>query len=339
LRHVTSQNFTGDGFYIYDGSDDATVYDVLSTRNDRNGLTLGGSTNITTVTKSQFLGNKAEQFDSEGGAQGGPINHVTLVSNVFDAQGASDDFVLTMTGSSASVRSSFWTVTDNTVNGSALAVWITDVVYTRNQGVNPSSKPAIYVYRFSDRIRIANNVLADTGPAAFDAGAIVYIVGTDPGQAPGGVVVEDNVLSTVQSAIGVSAICARDVEIINNTITGAGIQRASEAGLFVRATRVDEPVQSIILQRNTISNFGNYGVLLGGNGAAQIKKVDITGNTFSDTSAVATMRTALNLNDGLNEALDVTVGSNTLSGGTTTLLINPPVGTPGAIGGTRWLTP
>jgi hypothetical protein len=151
------------------------------------------------------------------------------------------------------------------------------------------------------------------------------------------VVVEDNVLSTVQSAIGVTAVCARDVAILHNTITGAGIQRASEAGVFVRTTRVDEPVQSVLLQRNTISNFGSYGVFLGGNGAAQINKVDITGNTFSDTSAVATMRTALNLNDGLNEALDVTVGSNTLSGGTTTLLINPPAGTAGAINGTRWV--
>lgn len=339
LRHVTSQHFTGDGIYIYNGSNDATLYDVLSTGNDRNGLTLGGGTDITTVTKSQFLGNKAEQFDSEGGAQGGPINHVTLVSNVFDAQGVSDDYVLTMTGSSAAVRSSSWTVTDNTVNGAALAVWITDVTYVRNHGVNPSSKPAVQVYRTSDRIRIANNTLANTGPAVFDAGAIIYIVGTGAGQCPGTVVVEDNTLSTAQSAIGVTAICTRDVRVINNTITGAGVARTNEAGLFIRTTRVEEPMESVIVQRNTISNFANYGLGLGGNGAAVIKKVDITGNTFSDTSPVPTMLTALFLNDGLNEALDVTVGSNTLSGGTTTLITHPPAGTPTAISGTRWVMP
>jgi hypothetical protein len=339
LQHVTSQHFTGDGFYIYDGSDDATVYDVLSTGNDRNGLTLGGGTDVTTVVKSRFLANQAEQFDSEGGPQGGPIDHVTLVGNVFDAQGASDDFVLTMTGSSADVRSAYWTVTDNTVNGSALALWITDVVYARNHGVNPSSKPAVYVYRTSDRIRIANNILADTGPAAFDTGGIVHILGTNVGQAPGTVVVEDNTLSTAQPAFGVVAICARDVQILHNTVTGAGVQRASESGVFVRTTRVEEPVQSIIVQRNTIRNFGQYGLLLGGNGAALIQKVDISGNAFGDTSPAPTMLTALNLNDGLDETLDVTIGANTLSGGTTRLLINPPGGTPGPLDGTRWVMP
>lgn len=336
LRHVTSQHFTGDGIYIYNGSNDATLYDVLSTGNDRNGLTLGGGTDITTVTKSQFLGNKVEQFDSEGGS---PINHVTLVSNVFDAQGASEDYVLTMTGTSATVRSSYWTVTDNTVNGGALALYITDVTYERNHGVNPSNKPAVYVYRTSDRVRIANNTLVNTGLIKFDAGAIVYIVGTDPGQCPGTVVVEDNTLSTAQSAIGVTAICTHHVQIINNTITGAGVAKTNEAGLFIRTTRVQDPMESVIVQRNTISNFANYGLGLGGNGTAVIQKVDITGNTFRDTSPVPTMLTALYLNDGLNEALDVTVGSNTLEGGTTTLLTHAPGGTAMAISGTRWVMP
>jgi hypothetical protein len=340
LRHVTAQNFSGDGFYIYDGSDDATAQDVRSTGNDRNGLTLGGGTDTTTVVKSQFVGNKAEQFDSEGGPQGGPINHVTLIGNVFDAQGASDDYVLTMTGSSASVRSASWTVTDNTVNGAALALWITDVVYARNHGVNPSTKPALYVYRTSDRIRISNNTLADTGPASFDAGGIIYIVSTNVGQSPDNVVVEDNTLSTTQPANGVTALGVRDVQIVHNTITGAGAARTSEAGVFVRTTHVDEPVEHVIVQRNTIANFGNYGVLLGGNGAAQIKRVEITGNAFRDTSVVPTMVTALNLNEGsFNQALDVTVGSNTLSGGTTTLLVHPPAGVAGAIDGTRWKIP
>ncbi len=339
LRGVTSQRFTGDGFYIYDGSDDASIFDVSSRENDRNGLTLGGGTDGTTVVKSQFVANKAEQFDSEGGAWGGPINHVVLVGNLFDAQGASDDFVLTMTGSSADVRSSWWTVTDNTVNGSALAVWITDVMYARNHGVNPSSKPAVYVYRSSDRIRIVDNVLADTGPAAFDTGGIVYVVGTNPGQSPGGVVIMDNQLSTVQSAFGVVAICVRDVQIVNNKITGAGMQRDDESGVFVRTTRVDEPVQGVLVQRNTIGNFGSFGLMVGGNGAAQIKKLVISENTFIDSSVVPTMLTALNLNDGLDEALDVTVASNTISGGTTTLLIHPPKGSTTPIDGTKWVLP
>ena len=48
---------------------------------------------------------------------------------------------------------------------------------------------------------------------------------------------------------------------------------------LVTGIRVEEPMESVIVQRNTISNFANYGLGRGGNGAAVIKKVDITGNT------------------------------------------------------------
>lgn len=342
LRHVTAQNFTGDGFYIYAGSDDAMVYDVLATSNDRNGLTLGGTTDITTVVKSQFLGNKAEQFDAEAGINGGSTNHVTLVGNVFDAQGANDnkDYVLTMTGATSTTRSSYWTVTDNTVNGAALILWITDVVYARNHGVNPSTLPAVVVYRNSDRIRIANNTLSDTGTTTFDTGGIVHILGAET-QPVGSVIVEDNTLSTVPSAWGVVAISAREVKILNNTVIGAGHLVLNEAGVFVRAVRDAEPVENVVVRGNAIRNFGNYGVILGGNVTPKIRKVDITGNTFADTSAVATMRIALNLNDGDNEALDVTVSANALSGGTTTLLdpAHLPGGTAGPINGTQWVIP
>ncbi len=326
VSHATARGFTGDGVYIYDGSDDALVDDVLSTGNGRNGLTLGGSTTGGVFRGSQFTGNAAEQFDSEGGAQGGPINNVTIVSCTFDTLGASDDYVLTMTGSSAAVRSARWTVTDNVVNGSALAVWITDVVYARNTGTNASSKPSVRVYRTCDRIRIEDNVLDTTAPAAFDAGAMVYVTGTDLGQSPGGVVVARNTLRSTAAGIGVTAVCVRDILVADNVIAGAGA-----IGVFVRTTRVAEPMQSVIVERNQISGFATVGLMLGGNGLARIQRVVIEQNAFTGAAA------ALSLDDGLGEALDVTQSGNTASG---VLVGRAATGAMVAwSGGQRWVVP
>jgi hypothetical protein len=227
-----------------------------------------------------------------------------------------------MTGSSAAVRSARWTVTDNVVNGSALAVWITDVLYARNTGVNASDKPSVRVYRSCDRVHIEDNVLSTTTPAAFDAGALVYVTGTDPGQAPGGVVIARNVLSTTAPAFGVSAICARDVQVIDNVIRGVGA-----IGVFVRATRVDEPMRSALIERNAVSGFG-VGVLLGGNGAAKIWRAAIEDNVFTGAAA------ALSLDDGLGETLDVTQARNTADGA---LMGRPASGAMSAGDGQRWV--
>lgn len=324
MRHVTSQNFTGDGVEIYDQSNDSEGYDILMQGNARNGLTLGGGTTGGSFVASRFLSNGAQQFDSEGGS---PISNVTLTGNLFDALGASNDYVLTMTGGGADKRSTGWTVTHNVVNGAALVLWNTDLVYAFNVGVNPSSKPSLYIYRSADRIDVHHNALTMTGLPAFDAGAIVYVIGTNPGQSPGGVSIRHNILTSTVPAYGITAMCVRELAIEDNAITGSG---GTGSGVFVRVTKADEPVKEVLVYRNTVTGFGRWGVWLGGNGLAQIWKVEIANNTFTD------VQTALNLNDGTNAARDVTAYGNTVWGGT--LLIHPPAGVSQVWGdGTRWI--
>jgi hypothetical protein len=320
---VTARAFTGDGFYFYDGSDDPLVSDCLAIDNQRNGLTLGGGTTGGVFRNSQFLGNGAEQFDSEGGV---PINNVTITGCTMDALGASNDFVLTMTGHTADTRSSGWTVTGNVVNGPVLAVYITDVLYARNAGINPTTKPSVFIYRSCDRIRIEDNQIHATGPNASSEGAMVHVLGTSSLQMPGGVRVSGNKLTTVQPQYGVSAIAVRDIEISDNAITGAG---GSKSGVYVRT--ILEPVEAII-ERNTISDFaGGYSVRLGGNGAAQIKRIEINGNTFKGAAC------ALYLNSGYNEARDVTQSCNVAVDGLT-MVTHPPAGAAVPWGdGTRWV--
>jgi len=337
LRHVTAENFCGDGFYAYDGSDDVSMFDCLARSNDRNGLTLGGATVGGTFVKSQFVGNGAQQFDSESPGPGGrPIDDVTIVDCLFDAQGASDDFVLTMTGTSADVRSSRWTVTRNVVNGPALMVWIRDVVYADNVGLNPSSKPCVYVYRTCDHILIHRNSLHSTGEPAFDAAGIVHVLGTGKGQAPGTVSVIANELQTDHAQIGVTAVCVRDVAVAGNSLHGAG-KPGFSPGVFVRATKDDQPVNSAVIRGNRIANFGQWGVVLGGNGNARIKRAEITGNRFIDFVKAPVMPTAMLLNTDDDAVDDVIQADNTLAGGVTQMVGRAPVGVQRPWGdGQRW---
>ncbi len=342
LFSVASRGFTGDGAEIYDGSDDPTVVDVELSGNGRNGLTLGGGTTGGMFTNSRFSGNDAEQFDSEGGSGGPAIDHVTITDCAFDGAGpdgalVSRDFVLTMTGTSTDTRSKGWTVTHNTVNGSALILWINDVVYSHNTGINPSNKPSVYVYRSVDDITIEGNTLAASGLDAVDtiAPAIVEVIGTNTFQCAQRVRIIGNTLSTALPQFGITGICAHNLTIENNVIYGAGVAHY-DAGINLRTTRATEPMEDVRVARNQIYNFGWRGLRVGGNGNAVLGRLVISDNIFGDTGSGA-MSTALDLNDGTNAARDVTAYGNTMSGGTTTLLVHPPGGIPALWGdGLRW---
>jgi hypothetical protein len=337
LRSVTAQHFSGDGTEIYDGSDDPSVYGCIFVGNDRNGLTMGGGTSGGMFSHNAFISNAAQQFDSEGA----PVHNVTLISNLFDGLGASNDYVLTMTGMGAGDQLSFnWTVTDNTVNGSALMVWISGVVYARNTGTNATNKPSVRVYRTTDKIRIEDNNLTTTLPGSFDEAAMVYVTGTGVGQSPVGVVIARNTLTSSAANNGITAIGANDVVIEDNVITGTGVAQNWQAGIFLRAVKSDVPLVSATIQRNTISSFGDMGIRLGGSGsgdtAARLLSVSITDNTFS--SGTSSMSRAMYLGDDPATVRKVTQFGNTIGGGTSTMVSHPPGGAATVWGdGTRWL--
>jgi hypothetical protein len=339
LRNVTAQNFTGDGAEIYAGSDDPTVYGSIFVSNDRNGLTLGGSTTGGMFTHNAFISNAAQQFDSEGN----PVNSVTLTNNLFDGLGASGDYVLTMTGMGAGdLLSHNWTVTDNTINGGALMVWVTDVVFARNVGTNATNKPHIRVYRTTDHIRIQDNWMTTTYPGSFDEAAMIYVTGTGLGQSPAGVVISGNKMTSYAPNNGVTVIGANDVVIEDNTFVGTGVAQNWQAGVFLRAVKTDVPLVSAIVARNTISDFGDMGIRLGGSGsgstAAHLLVVSITDNTFS--SSTSAMVRAMYLGDDPATARKVTQAGNTISGGTSVLVSHPPGGVSQPWGdGTRWTAP
>jgi nitrous oxidase accessory protein NosD len=327
MSRCTLTGAGGDGIEVYDGSNDAMFRDVLCSNNTRNGLTFGGFTRGGTVIDCQFLGNGAQQLDSEGG----PVHDVTLRGCMFDGLGASQDHVLTMTGQGASdeLRSHGWTVTDCIVNGSALILWMDSIVYARNSGLNQTAKPSVVIYRRCERVRIQDCDLHTTVPAAYDAGALIHVLATSSvGQAASDIRIEGNTLSTTADAIGVSVIGAKDALIADNTLQGGGVGM----GVFVRSVLPSVPLNRLFIQRNLITGFSDYGVLAGGNGippsVAKIMRLDIDGNSFDRP---------LYLGDDNLTVRDCTVARNQYIG-SGALVERAPGGTPSSWGdGTRWV--
>lgn len=320
-KGVTARRFAGDGFYLYAGSDHASLSGVSAVDNDRDGATLGGQVDGVVATGSTFARNGQDGWHSEGS---GSNDGVTLAGDTF-AGNAGFAVTASGVGADAASRSRRWTIVDSVVDGPVAIVYADDVLYARNRGTNASGLPSVLVYRQLDRVRIEDNVLAATGAATSDSVSVVSVVGTGAGQSPGGVVVARNTLTTTHPQFGVSVVCARDAQILDNAITGSaegvGPHSSGLAGVFVRATRVDVPV-TVAVRGNVVSGFGAYSLMLGGNGAAKIASVAIDGNSFSQP---------VSLDDGLHEALDVSVSG--------AVVATPPSGTLTAGAGQRWVVP
>lgn len=336
LRKVSAQNLAGDGFYIYAGSDFASLIGVTASDNQRDGVTLGGAVSGTTTSGSSYLRNGQDGWHSEGG---GNNNMVSISGSMFDGNAG---YAITMSGVGAdpSVHNYKWTVTDNVVNGPVAIVWVDDVLYARNLGTNGSLVPSVFIYRQTQRVRVEDNVLTATGTATLatsDGISLISVLGTNSDQSPRDIVIRGNTLTTVHPQFGIAVVSATDATIESNVLVGSsegvGIHSSGVAGILVRPIRVDNPTKSIVISRNSISGFGSYGVMFAGNGGAQILKAEITNNVFSGVSQLF----SLSLDDGLHEAVDVTQAGNTTE---TLMVTHAPAGVPMVWGdGTRWVMP
>lgn len=335
LLHVTAQNFTGDGFYLYNHTDNATVTDVLATGNDRDGIVFGGGTTGGVVSGSTFAGNRVQQFDTEGGA----VANLTVSGNVIDGTG-SNDYAMTATGGSSTARSSGWLISGNTINGGLELLWIDSTLVTLNHGVNSTTKPSVTLWRTTNDVHFTGNNFLDTQTLTINS-AIVYIAGTGTGSATSGFVAKGNVLTATghPSMFGYRIEGAVSVEIWDDVITGPGLASPGAAGVFLRATNTVADFQLALVMHNTVRNFGALGMTIGGNGAARLDVLEVAYNTFDDSSVVPTMKTALSLDtDRVHAAKDVRVVGNVLSGGCATALAATPVGVWSAWGD-RWMQP
>ena len=272
IENVTSQNFTGDGFYIGSNVSQVTFSNVLATLNERNGISLANNGNISDVKiiNSTLTDNAVQQIDSEPVSTKnfpeipienplGQVNNVVISGCIIDP-GNSNDYAVTCTGSSPKDkdRSHGWTLTGNIIKGSVNVTWCDDVCITGNIIDNPTTKPCVKISRTSKNIVVTGNRLKLT-KAGTETAKAVWVVGTRECindctttvfEAPSLVSITNNIISVSSSALNKLAVIAEGAEsvtIMGNQIDGGGIQ--------VRATAFGSKVfRSAIVTGNTIVN-------------------------------------------------------------------------------------
>ena len=292
LHHVVARNFTGDGLYLYVGCDEATLIDCVCSGNRRNGLTIAGGTGVR-VYGGIYTDNTAQQIDSEPG----PPNVVADVTIADATIGcAPGQYALTISGSGSASRSRDWRVTGCTIGGPVHVVWCDDVLLAGNTIENASDKAGVDVYRTCAGVTITRNAIACVRTDVENQ-AGVQVVGTGTGQAPSDVLIADNVITLAGAqTFGIRAQGCLDVAAVGNTIVGSGLAATTGAGVYLRATNTAVPFALGTVVGNTISGFGNKGLSVGGNGAAQLTMLRAVGNTIGDATSVLTI--GMQLDDG-----------------------------------------
>jgi len=335
IQHVTSQNFMGDGFYVYTGSDHVTVTDVLGQLNSRNGLTLGGQFDTGDFSDSTFIDNGAQQFDTEPGV-GSTAKNIRIWNSTFDGHAVSSQYVLTVGGSSGVDLAKNWDIHGNRINGAIYVCWASDIRIYNNTGTNTTTHSTM-LYRTTDHIRIWGNTWTTTA-----APAGIEINGTGPGQMTTNALITNNelLIATPGASAGLAISGAISVEFSDNIVRGAGLAVINSAGLKIRATSPVVNFKTMIVRRNHISNFGRAGIFVTGNDLARLQMLDITDNVFDDDSSVSTMTSAMSLNDDEgNAAAHVKVSGNVVMGGVSTLYSRrPPSGAKSVLTGDEWIT-
>lgn len=311
IQDVTAQHFTGDGLYAYVGADSLSVIDCTCVDNHRNGLTLSAGAG-SCVYRGTFDRNGAQQIDSEPGAPW-TVDGVTIADATIGC--APGQFAVTISGSGSASRSRGWRVTGCTIGGPVHVVWCDNVLIASNAIANSSDKAGVDVYRTCAGVTITRNTIAcSRTDVANQAGVLVW--GTGTGQAPSDVLIADNTITLAGAqAFGIRAQGCLSVAAVGNTIAGSGLAATTGAGVYLRATNTAVPVDLATVVGNTIVGFGNKGLSVAGNGAAQLTMLRAVGNAIGDATSITTI--GMQLDDGQHALQHSDIAGNVYGSGVT----------------------
>jgi hypothetical protein len=321
VERVTAQNFTGDGFYLYNDADYSLFIDCYATANERNGLTFGGSgQDGCNILGGQYIGNAVQQIDFE---PGGPVTNVNISGVVLEG-GGSTDFVLTISGFSRTSRSRGITVSNCTLNGPVFVVWADDVSFVGCHGVcTDTEKAHLKIYRRCDGVTSSDCHWRSTANVSA-APCTIHIEGTDNtnGDLASEVRITGGTIRCDVAGFGVLATGVSDIKI-DSDIVGAGTVSPGYWGVYVRTTLADWPVRSARVS-GKIKNFGSGAVAFAGSGAAQILDANVSLCGFdSDVASVQPIGVSFNV-DGSNAVQQATWIGNGCTGNTTTEISDYP---------------
>jgi len=286
ISRVTAQNFPGDGFYVSHGVSDIAISDSTSQNNDRHGITMGSTVTGITISGNHISGNAWLQIDSEPKGTD-VVTNVTVANNTLVAPALGPGRpAMSVGGQSSDNSGSQWTVTNNTITGGILVIWVNNVVIADNHITSPADLPPVEVQRSSSNVTITRNTLAQTSAQLNTSG--VYIDGTTVDNMPSNIHVTDNQISVANTtAFGVRATGAIDVTVAGNTITGPAGTSDSYAGVVCRSTIAGRHFQLCAVTDNTINGFAR-GVNVSGDKAMgwMVDELDVARNTINSRHGV-----------------------------------------------------
>lgn len=310
LLDVEAKGHTGDGVYLFSGADDVVLNGCTASGNHRNGVTVGAGLVGVTLLGCRLLGNGAQQFDTEPGA-GQVVSRLRLVRCVLDALGASDDYVLTLGGSSPTGAGLDVLVDGCGLNGPVNVVWGAGVELRGCSGTNATAKPSLTMSR-TGNLRVSGCDLTATR-ARFG----VLVQGTGEGSTPDAVVEDTRVTCLAPGATGLYASCVRTFAARRCVLVGAGAASPGSAGINVRAVTFDAPAQRVTVEGCDVRSFGDAGVVLSGNTRvnadgtrthAHLAEVWVSGNVVGNLPGQASQRRGFVLDDGTGIATRLLYG-------------------------------
>lgn len=338
LLNITSQNWTGDGLYVFQDSTDTLIEGCYVLSNDRDGIAISGSdSRRTTVRNCICVGSVAQQIDTEPTEI--PLYDVLIEGCYLSGGGVSTDYPLTISGAGSGIQSVGFMIQNNWIDGPVYAVWADRVSFIGNRILNNN---ALAVDCLDIDRQCTNWIVTGNhfeSQSANTSAEVISVSGTATGDRPDAIQIIGNTIITSASIAqsGVHMLNVVDVTVANNVITGnAGC--ASTYGVLVSTSDPARPSDTVQIQGNQISDFG-VGILQGGTTGTELNLMVVSDNVFASPSNI--MTTGIELDDagiGMRTAIvqRCTVIGNSLSGpdsAWTTMIGEYPITAPILIGG------
>jgi len=202
---------------------------------------------------------------------------VLILGNTIDAEGVSNDYVLTMSGFPGGT-SRGWYVADNKLGGGIYAVWINGSVIAGNAIMNPTTKECVAIWRRSQDVTVEGNTCAMTQARA-DSVAAFGAYGAGAADMPAGIRFIDNVAVVTgrAKAFGIRVENVVDVEISGNELRGPQLSAPGWAGIYLRSAIAGSPLVRAVITRNKVSGWGDAAIRVVGNVTADGARAAIGG--------------------------------------------------------------
>lgn len=261
-HNVESVNHTGDGFYLYNDASDVVFDTCLASSNHRNGVTFGGMADSIRLLSSQFLSNGAQQVDTEPGSPC-VVSGLLLQRCKLDAQGVSEDYVLTLGGAGpGDVEGHDISVIDCELNGGVYMVWGKNISLSGCYGVNNTKHSSVELWRTTHDVNITRcSFKTDKAPFG------ILVTGTGENSSPKNIRIEDSYISCAsEAATGISLSGVQNACVERCKIKGSGIASSNfSTGIEVRSTLFNTQCTRIELKQNRIESFSTGGIVISGN--------------------------------------------------------------------------